>query len=344
MRLGLDTFSLRFQGFDAFQFLDYAAEQGLDLVQFSTWENLASHEPSYLAEVRAHASRHGLQIEVGMGSIDRYSTAFRPELGTGAGQLNEMCHAAAALGSPLVRCFLGMQADRLGPVPIQEHIAECVRTLQAVAPLARELGLKVAVENHGLGDLLASELKSLVEQAGPDYVGVTLDTGNPTYAGEDPLYTAEILRPYIVTTHFRDTSIWEDDAGAQAQWTILGQGTVDLRALLRFLETHCPSAAVNLETITGGNPRPVPYLDQGSDYWRMYPAMPAQSLARYIALARQGSREGAAPLEQLTAPMGQIQPPEVVARLRQQQREHCDRSVAYAREQLGLGERAQPRP
>jgi len=40
MRLGLDSYSLRWQGWDAFQFLDYAAKLGLDNVQFSERGNL----------------------------------------------------------------------------------------------------------------------------------------------------------------------------------------------------------------------------------------------------------------------------------------------------------------
>jgi hypothetical protein len=42
MRLGLDTYSLRWQGWDAFQLLDYAASLGLDNVQFSERSTLAS--------------------------------------------------------------------------------------------------------------------------------------------------------------------------------------------------------------------------------------------------------------------------------------------------------------
>jgi sugar phosphate isomerase/epimerase len=343
MRLGVDSFSLRFQGWDAFRFLDYAARLGLDVVQFSTREDLASHDAGYLQEVRSHAGRLGLQIEVGMGSIDRYASTFRPELGSGAAQLIDMCRAAAQVGSPVVRCFLGMQSDRRGAVPIQEHIAECVRTLREAAPVARELGLKLAVENHGFGDLLADELRALVEAAGPDVAAVTLDTGNPVFAAEDPVYSAEMLAPYVATTHFRDSAIWEHERGAEAQWTILGRGTVDLRGVLDVWEARCPGVAVNLETITGGPPRVIPYFDPRSDFWQMYPDMPARSLARFIPLAREGTRAGARPLDQLTAQPGPHVAPEVAERLREQQRAHFEQSAAYAREHLGLGERARRR-
>jgi 3-oxoisoapionate decarboxylase len=342
VRLGIDTFSIRWQGWDAFQTLDYAARLGLDVVQFSTRENLASHDPAYLQEVKSHADRLGLELEIGMGSIDRYAASFREELGTGAEQLAEMCRAAAPLGSPLVRCFLGMQSDRLRLVPFPEHVAECVRTIRAVAPLARDLGLKVAVENHGFGDFLAPELKAMVEEIGPDVAAVTLDTGNPAYGAEAPLYSAEVLAPYIATTHFRDTAIWEDEAGAQAQWTVLGRGTVDLLAIVRLLQETRPGVAVNLEVITGGPPRAIPYLDPGSDLWRLYPEMSARSLARYVALARRGTRAGAAPLDQL---VGQPDPgadPRAAEALKEQQLQHFEQSVAYARDGLGLGERTRP--
>src|SRR5437660_9345023 len=99
MRLGIDTYSIRSQGWDAFQTLDYAAKLGLDVVQFSTRENLASHDSGYLQELSAHATRLGLQIELGMLSIDRFAASFRPELGSGEEQLTDMCRAAAVLGS-----------------------------------------------------------------------------------------------------------------------------------------------------------------------------------------------------------------------------------------------------
>jgi 3-oxoisoapionate decarboxylase len=340
MRLGIDTFSVRFQGWDAFQTLDYAARLGLDVVQFSTRENLASHDPGYLDEVKAHAKNAGVRVEIGMGSIDRHAQSFRPELGSGEEQLAAMCRAAARLESPVVRCFLGAQVDRQGAVPIGGHVDECVRVIQTVAPLAREHGLTVAVEDHGFGDLLAHELRELVERAGPDVAAVTLDTGNPLFAAEDPVYTAEVVAPYVATTHFRDTAMWEHPRGAEGQWTVLGQGSVDLAGVLAVLRERCPrDVAVCLETITGIGPRVVPYLEPDSDFWHMYPEMPARSLARFVALARRGTERGLRPLEQATGAVGPDTPPEQAERLRAQQLAHFEASVRYAQEALGLGER-----
>src|SRR4051812_9282766 len=107
MLLGLDSYSLRWQGWDAYQFLDYASRLGLDNVQFSERANLASHDPGYLRELKAHADGLGVRIEVGMGSFDQHAASFRPEFGSGEEQLGGMLQVAAALSSPVVRCFLG---------------------------------------------------------------------------------------------------------------------------------------------------------------------------------------------------------------------------------------------
>ena len=303
-------------------------------MQFSERGNLASHDPGYLRELKAHADGLGLLIEVGMGSFDRFAVSFKPEFGTAEEQLSAMMRVAVALGSPVVRCFLGSQDERLGAVPLGEHIAECVRTLRAVAPQARELGLRIAVENHGGVDLLARELRDLVEAAGPETVGVCLDTGNPAYAAEDPLLTTEILAPYVVTSHVRDTLVWATPDGAQAQWVPLGAGSVDLPGILAILAERAPQAPINLEIITGTRPQAMPYLAPGSDFWARFPDMPARDLARFLALAARG---GPGPFDQLLLTPGTWVPTgERAAALVDQQRAHFEQSVRHAREVLGI--------
>jgi sugar phosphate isomerase/epimerase len=339
-RLGLDTFSLRHQGLDAFGFIDEAARLGLDVVQYSTRENLASHDVGYLDEVRAHATGQGIDLEIGMGSIDKHAQSFAPRWGDAATQLTDMLHAGARLGSPFVRCFLGAQVDRGGPVPFADHVDACAEAITAVAPLARDLGMTIAVENHGFGDFLADELRAFVERVGPDVCAVTLDTGNPTFAAEDPARVADVVAPYVVTTHFRDTAVWPDPAGARGQWVVLGRGTVDLRAILATLDAHAPAAAINIETITGISPRVIPFDDHGTagdEFRALYPDRAATDLDPFRALVRRGGDLGIGPLDQWVGFPGPETPPEIVAKLRHQQRVHLEGSVAYAQDVLGLG-------
>jgi sugar phosphate isomerase/epimerase len=337
MRLGVDSYSLRWQGWDAFGLLEYAARLGLDNVHFSERRNFASLEPAYLRRLKQRADELGLAIEVGMGSFDRYSTSFRPEHGSGEEQLGQMLRAAEIVRSPVVRCFLGSQVDRQGNVPFRLHLEECVRTLRAVAPLARDLGIKVAVENHGGVDLHARELRWLIEEVGFDAVGACLDTGNPTYGGEDPLLTTEVLAPYVVTSHVRDSRVWAVADGAMTQWVPLGQGNCDLRRIVEILRQQAPNPPVDLEIITGSHPKHLDYLNPASEFWRMYPDLPARDFARFLALARDGKTE---PLSQLIASADpSTLPPDQADPLRAQQRRHFEESVHYARSVLDLGER-----
>jgi hypothetical protein len=187
-------------------------------------------------------------------------------------------------------------------------------------------------------DFLARELRALIEAVGPDIVGACLDTGNPVYAGEDPVLSAEVLAPYVLTSHFRDSRVWAVDDGAMAQWTPMGQGYIDLGRIVNILSEQAPHAPVDLEILTGALPWHIPYLNPKSDYWKAFPDMPARDFARYIALVQQGKP---APLSQVTAPLGTrgIPPGELGEQLKAQQLRHFEQSVKYCREVLGLGER-----
>src|SRR3974390_1104412 len=76
VRFGLDLFSIRSEPWDAFQFLDYAAKNHIEVVHFSEIRFLGSLEDDHLAKVRAYAEKLGIQIEIGMRSICPTAPAF----------------------------------------------------------------------------------------------------------------------------------------------------------------------------------------------------------------------------------------------------------------------------
>src|SRR6266542_1299604 len=215
MKLGVDTNSLGYQGFDVWGSLDYAAHAGLDTVQLHRTK-LASFEEDYLRTVRARADELGLTIELASGCIDRYGTVFKPDRGTPEEQLRGAIGAAHILGSSVVQCFMGNIYDRLATVPFEQRLEGVAEAIRAVAPLIEETGIRPAIENHG--DTTARELAAFIEHVGLQYVGVCLDTGNPTVLAEDPALTTEILAPYTLMTHIRDNLVWTVAGGALTQW------------------------------------------------------------------------------------------------------------------------------
>ena len=127
-----------------------------------------------------------------MRSICPTSAMFDKAQGTAEEQLARMVDAAKIVRSPIVRAVLGSAADRRGG--IEKHIESMVGVLKNSRSKVMDAGVKVAIENHA-GDMQARELKTLVEAAGPDFVGVCLDSGNPVWTIEDPHLTLETLAP-----------------------------------------------------------------------------------------------------------------------------------------------------
>jgi sugar phosphate isomerase/epimerase len=284
-RLGLDTYSLRSQNWTAFQQLDYCAAQGVQVVHFSEPRLIGGLAPPHLERVRAHADSLGLELEVGMLSICPTSGIFDPAQGTAEEQLGRMIDAARICGSPLVRCVLGNAFDRRMPGGIERHIEETLKVLRAVRSRVVDAGLKVALENHS-GDMQARELKMLVETAGTDYLGVCIDSGNASWAIEDPHFTLETLAPYVLTSHMRDSALWVTPAGVVGQWTRMGEGSVDIARYIRTYLTSCPGRAVSLELIMHRQ-RTFDYHDQ--EFWSAYRSTPAWEFAQFLTLAEKGA-------------------------------------------------------
>lgn len=334
MRLGLDAYSLRWQGWDASRLIAFAGEMRIAVLQLLAWRHLPLDDESELRALELLARDHGARIEISAGCVDRFSSAYDPRRGSAEDWLPRAFRAARIFRSPSIHVTLGGIAERSGSVPLDEHIAECVRVARAVAPLARDLGVRLAFENYD--DLLAPELRTLVERAGPDVAAVCLDTGNPVLAAEHPVGAAEILAPYFVTSHIRDTRVWSTPQGAMAQSVPMGQGSVDWRAILAILHDHAPDATFGLEVITGRAPRALDYLRGDSGFWGPYPARRTADLAQFIAWADRGDP---VPFPQVTGDgvAGYALPtgPDASALIEQQAR-HCRESIRYCQETLAL--------
>jgi sugar phosphate isomerase/epimerase len=292
VKFGIDLFSIRSQGWSPFEYLDYCAKWKANVVHFSEIRFFGSLEESHLKKVRAHADRLGIELEIGMRSICPTSKAFDPSQGTAEDQLMRMVEAAQTTGARLVRAFLGTMADRAGQIPIEGHIENTVRVLKAVRSRVLDAGVRIAVENHA-GDMQARELKMLIEEAGKDLVGACIDSGNPLWTLEDPHLTLEVLHPYALTSHVRDSAVWRVPEGVAVKWVRMGEGNVDLDGYVRKFLELCPGRALSLEVLVT-QPRVFPYLDP--KFWEGYRNVRAWEFSRFLSLAERGKpHEGPPP-------------------------------------------------
>ena len=327
IKLGLDNFSVRAMGWKAPALIEYAAALKTDSLFISDLDALESFEKEYLQGLKSTAAEKGLQIHLGTWSICPTSTRFNKKWGTAEEHLRLGLGAARALGSPVLRVILGSGEDRKSEGGIEARMKDTVAVCKACRDQALKVGVKIAIENHA-GDMQAWELVTLIEEAGKDYVGANMDSGNATWTMEDPLASLETLAPYVLTTSLRDSAIWESANGATVQWTAMGEGTIDLQTYFRRFAELCPDVPVHIETISGFN-REIPYLKE--DFWKVWPKARAKDFARFVALARKGK-----PREPYKAPEGKDK------KLTEQeyQKAELERSLKYCKERLGLGLKA----
>lgn len=327
--IGINTYCLRAFRWDDKTLLDYAASLRLDAIFLQDSLDPLAQDPSHWTAVKQQAASLSLRLETGGGGFFPKSPE---ELPSRVDYMRAQIKRAAAMGSPLARFVIAGSRAALPPGPVEQHIETVVRMVRQVRSQALDAGVKIAFEVHK--DLQAWEFKTLIEAAGRDVAGIYLDTGNPVFVMEDPLETVETLAPYALTVHLRDSVVYEHPRGAAVQWVPLGEGIIDFRAVLAKVSQLCPHVAVYIKPITGRPPEILNYFEP--DFWKLYPHAPAAGLARFMRLARSGR-----PYERTMVigdiPGGPTPAPEILAALRYQQREHLERSVAYAKNTLGLG-------
>jgi sugar phosphate isomerase/epimerase len=148
-----------------------------------------------------------------------------------------------------------------------------------------DAGLKIAVENHA-GDMQGRELKILIEEAGRDFVGACIDSGNPLWTIEDPHVTLDLLAPYVLTSHIRDSAVWRVPEGAAVRWVRMGEGNVGIADYVKKYLERCPGRALSLEIIVT-QPRVFAYHDP--QFWEGYRNVPAWQFARFVSIAEKGT-------------------------------------------------------
>jgi sugar phosphate isomerase/epimerase len=231
--------------------------------------------------------------------------------------------AAKEAGATIVRAAIGNRRyEEFDSADGYARFAAAARrSMELAEPVARRLGVKVAIENHK--DFRVPELLDLLKHLASDHVGVTLDTGNSIALLEDPMRVVEALAPHTLTVHFKDMAAAESGDGFVLSEVPLGEGFLDLPKVIDTIRRANPAARLNLEMITR-DPLKVPCLTD--KYWATFATVPGQDLARTLALVRGNVPKGALP---------HTSDKPVTDGLAQEE-ENVSKCFAYAREKLGL--------
>jgi sugar phosphate isomerase/epimerase len=275
--------------FTPVQFLDYLGSIKLTWAMISLPAAVVGDEAA-IRQIREHADRLGIKLQLAHGSVCPSSRSFNAQLGTVEDQVTRALKASQIFGARCMRCILGGDPER---PQIEMHIDNMVKAIRPLRSRIADSGVKLAVENHG-GDLQAREMKMMVEAVGRDVMGVCLDSGNPVWMLEDPHMTLEMLIPYAETCHVRDSAIWKTPEGIAVRWVNMGDGNVDIDGWIRKFIQAKPGLPVIFENLVSARPRVHAIYD--AKFWDNWRQMPASEFSRFLTLADKGTPKPAVPL------------------------------------------------
>lgn len=112
-----------------------------------------------------------------------------------------LMRAAHYLGAPVVRINLG-QTGKGAAADQTVGVERAIAAFKQMLPLAKELGVKMTIENHGGASKTAGGILRIIKGTDPAWVGSCLDFGNWPEKGSAAMY-ADIakLAPYAYHTH-----------------------------------------------------------------------------------------------------------------------------------------------
>ncbi len=234
---------------------------GLDGVLIRTlFEVSPTLDPGYLGELAAEAAQLGAYLEIGVGKVNPFMSAELPEiraLGDGSylAGMQRMISAAAAMGcTELWTATANYKAQLPGlfkndryrtDADWPDQLVAITRFLRLLAPCLRDTGVHLNLETHE--EITTFELVRLVEEIGPDVLGVNFDSGNVVVHGEDPVSAARRVAPYTRMTHLRDVVLVEHPSGLDRFLAPCGDGVIDWAELLSVLLTANPSLNLTIE-------------------------------------------------------------------------------------------------
>ncbi|MCW3098909.1 MAG: hypothetical protein JWL77_4527 [Chthonomonadaceae bacterium] len=242
--------------------VDAAVEQNLSGVEFPLAAIVPSFDGKFIKtsgadeELLERVRAQGLTLIADYGSI----------LDQDAAHLTAYLQTAAQAGAKTVRATLShiLCGDRRSlPGGWPAYSEALARRLREVLPVAKDLGLVLAVENHQ--DATSADLIDLYTDSGESAAfGVTLDTGNPLAVAEDPVEFTQRIGPLIKHVHLKDYTLHLAPNGYRLVRCAAGDGVIDFPAILAIVRGNGHAILPSVE-IAAQATRTIPLLE--STWW-----------------------------------------------------------------------------
>jgi sugar phosphate isomerase/epimerase len=191
---------------------------------------------------------------------------------------------AAQAGARVVRTTMiaGRRYEQYrSQADFRDAIEQGRKSLTRAVPLVERHQVRLAVENHK--DERVEERLALFRKIHSQWVGACVDLGNSLSLLEEPLAVVEAYAPWAFTVHLKDQAVREYPEGFLLADVPLGEGFLDLKAMVAVLRRARPEIHFGLETIIR-DPLQVPCLTE--KYWATMADVPGCDLARTLRTVR----------------------------------------------------------
>ena len=225
LKLGVASYSLR--NFPRQRAIEMTKDLGVRYINFKSVHLPYDATAEQIAAARREVEAAGLEI-VGGGLI-----TFETDTDEGVRKYFDYARAA---GMPLI-------------------VGSCQpAVLPRIEKFVKEYDIKLAIHNHGPGDVFPSPYDALKAVQGMDRrMGLCIDLGHSVRAGTDVVRAVADAGPRVLDMHAKDLR----DLSAVESQCIVGEGKIPIAAIFRQLEAIRYGGFVNLEyEIDADNPMP----------------------------------------------------------------------------------------
>lgn len=227
--------SMAFDGYPLETALDELAGLGVTHVEPASVDKVFQHlVEADFCDARASWLKEQLGARgLSCVSLSAHMDLSRPD---SADRFRRRLEFARAVGARIVNTIAGPAAG----------LAGFRANIPAIGTRAADLGLTLALENHG--DLVdrGRRIVEFIERIGIPAVRVNYDTGNAWYyAGGDLDPAAELdeVASVVAHVHLKDPRV----DGGLMRWVALGEGVLDLPSVGRTLRERLPEVPVSIE-------------------------------------------------------------------------------------------------
>jgi len=235
LKLGVASYSLR--NFPRAQAIQMTKALGTRFINLKSMHLPYEASPAEIAAARQEIEAAGLQI-VGGGMI-----TFETDTDDGVRKYFDYAKAA---GMPVI-----VGTCKPGVLPRIENFV-------------KQYDIKLAIHNHGPGDVFPSPYDALKAVQGMDpRMGLCIDLGHTVRTGTDVVRAVADAGPRLLDMHAKDLR----DLGMAESQCIVGEGKIPIAAIFRQLRAIRYQGYVNLEYEIDAND-PMPGMKQSFAYMR----------------------------------------------------------------------------